>query len=212
MLKINLGCGDRTPEGWVNVDYALGAWMFKIPGFRSINKKLKIFSLTWSEKVFIHNLCKKLPWENNSVDVIYSSHTLEHLSRAEGLKLLQECHRVLKTDGIIRIVIPDLKHIISLYEQKKVEAYEVLDLLHVSYSSSLDGYWKQKVAPFIRSPHKCMYDDSCLRRIMSDMGFLVTSKSPFESSIEDISIIEKESRTKESVIVEGVKAKLKKIT
>ena len=206
MLKLNLGCGDRTPDGWINVDYALGAWLFKIPGFRAVNKKVRLLNLTWSDKVFIHNLCRKLPWADNSVDVVYSSHTLEHLSKEEGLSLLQECYRVLKPNGTIRIVVPDLKYIIDLYQQQQVAADDVLNLLHVGYSSAKDGFWKQRFGPFIRCPHKCMYDDKSLLRIMSEIGFQVTSKSAFESNIEDINIIEKESRTKESVIVEGIKA------
>ena len=32
-IKLNLGCGDRTPEEWVNVDYALGARIFKNTAF-----------------------------------------------------------------------------------------------------------------------------------------------------------------------------------
>ena len=208
MLKLNLGCGDQNPDGWVNVDYALGAWLFKIPGFKFINKKLKLFNLTWSDNVFIHNLCRKLPWADNSVDVIYSSHTLEHLSKEEGLNLLRECYRVLNPNGTIRIVVPDLKCIVDSYQQEKIAADEVLDSLKVGYSSRRDGFWKQKFAPFIRSPHKCMYDDRALLRIMSEIGFEVASKNAFESDIEDINTIEKEGRTKEAVIVEGIKIKL----
>jgi len=30
-MKLNLGCGNQVVEGWVNVDYALGARFAKIP-------------------------------------------------------------------------------------------------------------------------------------------------------------------------------------
>jgi hypothetical protein len=36
MLKLNLGCGSHVPSGWVNVDYALGAWVAKLPVFSLI--------------------------------------------------------------------------------------------------------------------------------------------------------------------------------
>jgi hypothetical protein len=47
IIKLNLGCGDDTPDSWVNVDYALGAWIAKIPVFSAINAKFKFFNLKW---------------------------------------------------------------------------------------------------------------------------------------------------------------------
>jgi len=43
--KLNLGCGSHTPEEWINVDNALSARLAKVPFFRIINRKLKIFNL-----------------------------------------------------------------------------------------------------------------------------------------------------------------------
>ncbi|MBE0573824.1 methyltransferase domain-containing protein [Candidatus Dojkabacteria bacterium] len=111
MKKLNLGCGDETPVGWVNVDYAPGAKLAKIP---LINK----FSLTkvkWDKTIMIQNLLKNFPWETNTIDIIYSSHTLEHFTREEGQHFLKECHRVLKTGGLIRILVPDLKNFTLKY-------------------------------------------------------------------------------------------------
>ena len=83
-MKLNLGCGAQVLDGWVNVDYALGARFMKIPFFSAFNKKAKLFNLEWNEKIHIHDLTKKFPWADSSVDIVYSSHTLEHLSREEG--------------------------------------------------------------------------------------------------------------------------------
>lgn len=205
MLKINLGCGSHIPNGWVNVDYALGAWVAKLPVFSIINKKFKIINFDWSEKIFMHDLRKKFPWEDNSVDVVYSSHTLEHLSKSEGQHFLTECHRVLKPNGIIRIIVPDLRAIANKYMQGEIPADEMLDELYVSYESPNDGVLKQKLAPFIRFPHKCMYDTPTLLRIMSEIGFEVASKHAFESEIDDVRMIEHSDRTDEAVIIEGKK-------
>lgn len=205
MLKLNLGCGSHIPDGWVNVDYALGAWIAKLPVISTINKQFKLVNFDWSEKILLHDLRKKFPWEDNSVDVIYSSHTLEHLSRSEGLHFLKECYRVLKPNGIIRIIVPDLMVIIQKYIEGKIAADRVLDELYVGYDSPNDGAIKQKLAPFIRFPHKCMYDTPALLRVMSEIGFDVASKQAFESDIEDVKAIERSNRTDEAVIVEGRK-------
>ncbi|MBP5973257.1 methyltransferase domain-containing protein [Brasilonema sp. CT11] len=205
MLKLNLGCGSHIPSGWVNVDYALGAWIAKLPVLSIINKKFKIINFDWSDKIFMHDLRKKFPWEDNSVDVVYSSHTLEHLSKTEGQHFLKECHRVLKPNGIIRIIVPDLRYIVNKYTQGEIAADEMLDELYVSYDSPRDGALKRRLAPFIRFPHKCMYDTPALLRIMSEIGFEVASRQAFESEIEDVRAIERSSRTDEAVIIEGKK-------
>ena len=57
-MKLNLGCGSPVPEGWTNVDYALGARLVKVPLFRYVNRKLKTFHLDWNKRIFIHDLRK----------------------------------------------------------------------------------------------------------------------------------------------------------
>ncbi|MBE0573825.1 hypothetical protein IH575_02900 [Candidatus Dojkabacteria bacterium] len=50
-----------------------------------------------------------------------------------------------------------------------------------------------------------MYDTETLLKILTEIGFEVEERKGMESSIEDISNIEIESRTLNSVIVEGKK-------
>lgn len=114
-MKLNLGCGSQVPDGWINVDYALGARFSKIPLFAAINRKLGLFNLDWNEEIYLHDLTTIFPWADSTIDVVYSSHTLEHFTREEGHNFLAECHRVLRENGIIRIVVPDLRHVVVEY-------------------------------------------------------------------------------------------------
>lgn len=57
-----------------------------------------------------------LPFDDNSFDLLYSSHVLEHFHRKETLNVLKEWVRVLKPDGIIRLSVPSLENIIKIYE------------------------------------------------------------------------------------------------
>jgi predicted SAM-dependent methyltransferase len=211
MIKLNLGCGDVQPEGWINVDYSLGARLSKIPLYNSINRVVKLFDIgsdgsprLWDSKVFIWNLIKPFPWKDGSVTYIYSSHTLEHFSRQDGFTFLRECHRVMKQGGIIRIVIPDLKSVIVDYMDGKVRADNFVETLGVLYETKKNTL-KNLLVPLTQFPHRCMYDKETLLTVLTSIGFQAESKKPFFSDISDIKIIELASRTERAVIVEGRK-------
>ncbi len=91
---LNLGCGKNyvSTEEWINIDFV------------SIGKD-----------VISHNLLKGIPFEDNTFDLIYHSHVLEHFSKNDGINFIAECYRVLKPGGIIRVVIPDLEKITREY-------------------------------------------------------------------------------------------------
>lgn len=204
IIKLHLGCGSLVPEGWINVDYALGARLAKVFFFGILNRKLKLFDLDWNEEIYIHDLTKKLPWADNSVDIVYSSHTLEHFSREEGRSFLYECHRVLRKNGIIRIVVPDLRHVVTGYIEGRIRADNFLEKLGVLYGNSKSSF-KNRLSPLIHFPHKCMYDTPRLLEVLSDVGFEAKSREPFDSDISDVRLVELEGRTENAVIVEGRK-------
>jgi predicted SAM-dependent methyltransferase len=202
-MKLNLGCGGYVPDGWINVDHALGARFMKIPFFQALNKKVKFFNLNWNEKIYIHDLRKIFPWADSSVDIIYSSHTLEHFSKEVGHGFLTECHRVLRTNGIIRIVVPDLRYYIIEYIEGRIHSEDFVENIGVLYRNS--NAIKNLFSPFFEFPHKCMYDNSRLVTILNDIGFQASDRAAFDSDIEDIRLIELEGRTENAVIVEGRK-------
>ncbi|MBP9155083.1 MAG: methyltransferase domain-containing protein [Xanthomonadales bacterium] len=203
-MKINLGCGSQIPDGWINVDYALGARLAKIPFFRVFNKKVKLFNLDWNDKIFLHDLTNKFPWDNSSIDIVYSSHTLEHFTKEDGRSFLTECHRVLRKDGIIRIVVPSLRHEVDEYIEGRIPADDFVEKLGVLGASS-NNTLKNKLSPFFQFPHKCMYDNSRLTEILNEIGFEASVRNAFDSDIEDIRLVELEGRTENAVIVEGRK-------
>lgn len=140
MKYVNLGCGNRFHKDWENYD------------FKSQSSLVKEI-----------NLNKTLPFKNESVDVIYSSHVLEHFTRCKAPLFLKECYRVLKPNGIIRIVVPDLEQIIRNYllflekakkgdidAQEKYEwtMIELFDQMVRNYSGGeMFNYWKQDPMP-----------------------------------------------------------------
>lgn len=201
-MKLNLGCGSQTPDGWVNVDCAVGAWFAKIPFFRALNRRLHLFTLDWSDKIYLFDVRGTFPWGTSTVDVVYSSHLLEHFSREVGRRFLCECHRVLRRDGILRLVVPDLRHYVSEYVEGRIKADRFLESLDVCCTG---GSLKRRYQYHISGAHRCMYDAPCLSASLNEIGFSASARSVFDSDIEDIRQIELAGRAKKAIIVEGRK-------
>ena len=203
-LRINLGSGPNAIPNWTNVDYAIGARLARIPILGGLVKSIGIFNCDWDSSIVIANLQKRFPWADDSVDIVYSSHTVEHFSKSEGDAFLRECHRVLVPGGIIRIVVPDLSVVVQKYNDGELHAEDFVDKLDVLYESE-GNFLKRILCPYIQFPHRCMYDHDGLVRVMSNIGFDASPKQAFESDIDDIRTIETENRTTNSVVVEGKK-------
>jgi predicted SAM-dependent methyltransferase len=206
VVKLNLGCGDQVVDGWTNVDYALGARLTKVPLFRAVNRKLRLFTTEWDARIMIHNLATRFPWSDSSIDVVYSSHTLEHFCKEDGRAFLAECHRVLRPGGIIRVVVPDLRASVVDYLEGRLRADDFVGALDVLPGNSRSAM-KNRLAPFTQSghTHKCMYDATRLVEVLEEIGFAAASRTAFDSDIDDIRTIERESRTRNAVMVEGQK-------
>lgn len=205
-IKLHLGCGSLVAEGWVNVDYSPGARVSRLPVIGKLAKRLGVFGFDWAaSNIVIHDLRKPLPWGDSSVSAIYTSHTLEHLTRQEGLALLRECWRVLEPGGLMRIVVPDLRSIVDAYTSGKLPGEHFLEELHVLYAAGKSGL-RAKLAPLVEFPHRCMYDHASLLRTMRAAGFDCDTAAAFESGIPGIDAVEHPERVMQAVIVEGAKS------
>ena len=71
----------------------------------------------------IHDLnsSKLLPFNNNSINNIYTSHTLEHIEPVYLAFILNEFYRILVVGGKCRIVVPDCLYAIKLYMKNPKE-------------------------------------------------------------------------------------------
>jgi SAM-dependent methyltransferase len=204
-MRLHLGCGSTTPPGWVNVDYSLGARLGRLPGIGALVRASGLFAIDWSRDIRLHDLRRPFPFPDASARVIYSAHTLEHLSRDEGARFLRECHRVLAPDGVARIVVPDLRAILDAYEKGRFPAVELLDRLGVFAEQPGDGRLKRWLAPWVRFPHRCMYDARSLLASLGAAGFDARLHAPGVSRIAELEDVEREERTEGGLIVEATR-------
>jgi ubiquinone/menaquinone biosynthesis C-methylase UbiE len=212
-IRLNLGCGLQAPPGWVNVD---GSWNARLAKFPALRKLLAAAGLVardkadipWSASIYIHDVRKPLPFANNSASVVFASHVLEHLYHDEAQQLLSESFRVLRSGGIVRIIVPDLETIIQEYNgQQPFGAPSPQDLakpaadrlnerllMRSSISPRRTLYWLYDSWNDFHS-HKWMYDVTSLTNLMRSAGFAnLQRKTAGESSIENIGEVEDPSR------------------
>lgn len=122
MRVLNLGCGTKTSDcpDVVNIDWSVYLRIRRNPLLRPAvplflrGGRLDRFR-SLPSNILVHDLSKGLPFEPNSVDVVYHSHMLEHLDRASVPGFLAEVLRVLKPGGIQRVVVPDLEVLCGRY-------------------------------------------------------------------------------------------------
>lgn len=90
-MKLDIGSGDSPVEGYIGVDkYATRADIIKAD--------------MWD-----------LPFDDDSIDAIYSSHALEHIERWRVLPTLTEWRRVLKPGGHLDLRVPDIIWCLTYY-------------------------------------------------------------------------------------------------
>ncbi len=58
---------------------------------------------------------KALPLKTNSIECVYGSHVFEHMNIFKTPLIFKEIYRVLKKDGILRLILPDAEKSIKEY-------------------------------------------------------------------------------------------------
>jgi ubiquinone/menaquinone biosynthesis C-methylase UbiE len=104
MNKLNIGCGPNGQfEGFINIDNSKAVLLAKFPLLKITLFKLGLISeekykADWKGVRWL-DVSKGLPFSDNSVDKIYTSHFLEHIPQRKGFHVLQEIYRIIKKGG-----------------------------------------------------------------------------------------------------------------
>ena len=137
--KAHIGCGPNYLSGFVNID----------GNFRR-------------RADYTMDVRAGLPFPDNSLDFIYSCHMLEHLHVDEALKLLNECRRVLKPSGYVRLTLPDLNYALRILRGEEKSSFPR------SFSCA-DGQAINFL--FCDGQHKYAYTSSLLTEMALGAGF-----------------------------------------
>lgn len=144
-MKLHLGCATKALTGFINVDIR------DMPGVDMIDD--------------ISRLKKFL---DESADLIYVSHVLEHFGRREYKEVLKRWHAVLKDGGVLRIAVPDFEKIVEHYNEN-----HDLELLRGFL------YGGQTYA---QNYHYCTWDFETLSRDLISVGFKEVRKYDWQNT------------------------------
>ncbi|ASG21370.1 class I SAM-dependent methyltransferase [Nitrospirillum viridazoti] len=194
--KYNLGCGTMLYRGFLNIGY----WPNLQNGgvYQNLNNTDGTFMMN-------HDLREGIPALDGSLDLIYHSHFLEHISYTDGITFLKECYAKLADGGKMRILVPDLEKWAKAYlnnDRFFLEEYvkEALDpALYVTNAAIFMGMLHNH-------DHRCGYDFDTLKWVLEHVGFTHVKKTLYASSeyVENIFEIEPQQpvRIMESLCVE----------
>jgi predicted SAM-dependent methyltransferase len=188
-LLVNLGCGAKGKQGWINVD------AFKAPNVNCV-----------------FDCRKSLPFPDNSVKGIFCEHFFEHIDYTEEVPyFLSECYRVLQPGGVIRLIVPDATKYLEGYFQDGWELLSKIRPLDSEHRDlSLHGKYHTKmevVNVMFRNgfQHKFAYDYVTLEFLLKKYGFSSIQPQGFGKSLIEELCIDQAERAPESLYIEAVK-------
>jgi predicted SAM-dependent methyltransferase len=140
-IRLHLGCGEKYIPGFVHVD---------VLPYDHVDHIAQVDSLDFID--------------DQSVDLIYASHLLEHFGRHEYLGVLGEWFRVLRGGGVLRLGVPDFRAIAEEY----LTSSRLDDVIGLCVGGQRDEW----------DFHKMIFDEHTLERDLRAVGF--TSVRPWD--------------------------------
>ena len=153
---ICFGSGAFYHNRWTNYDY---------PGRSLYYKNIQGNEFEDFQPI---NLCDKnlvLPEKNNSIELIYCSHTLEHIEEKSSKHFMKECFRILKKGGLLRVALPNTKN-----------NFYILQL--VKQQNNLDKIIKQN---YLQDAVSHIFSD--MKNMSLDYSTSMVKKSKYNSSL-----------------------------
>ena len=152
--KLQIGGGSNPFPGWLNTDITPNA----------------------DNTIFL-DATEQFPFEEDSFDYVFCEHMIEHISYLEGINMLQECYRILKQGGKIRVSTPNLKIFLELFHAEKSETQlQYLEWISTNWLQKQGIKEKGAAFPLNLVMHswgqQFIYDESTLKKSLKKCGFV----------------------------------------
>ncbi|MEE3328731.1 MAG: methyltransferase domain-containing protein [Myxococcota bacterium] len=157
-IKLELGSGAKQGKnGWITVDMSNA-------------------DIYW-------DLRKGIPLADCSVNKIYSSHLLEHIPYKQLIIFLQECRRVLRSDGEFSVCVPNFRFYVDAYNEGKLfrERDAWWEPGMIDTGSIID---QLNYLAYMRDEHKYMFDEEGLINTLLKAGFSEANLREFDQELD----------------------------
>lgn len=210
-MRINIGCGQTPTEGWRNFDNSPSVRLARIPLLPELLRALRVLEprqygyieFARAHRVEYGVATRRLPLSSGSVDVLYSSHMLEHLDHEEVARFLAEARRLLRSGGTIRLAVPDLHKQVCRYAESG-DADEFIASTRLCQPRPKTFAQRLSMLLVGTRHHQWMYDGASLCRLLQAHGFVNPAVlPPGETNIENPEPLDLKERMIDSVYVEA---------
>lgn len=197
LVIVNFGCNWDARPGHINLDGSPTVLLAKYLPFppRFFGRSRSKFVETARALKIGYATAKNLSLPLGSVDGFYASHVLEHLSRSECVGFLSKVRDWLKPEGVLRVVLPDLRLLAEQYLRGDYDANRFIERIDLAGA---------RRNPFSLSKHLWMYDADSFRAILERLGYDSIAASEFaQSSMKELAQLDVPERRDESFYMEA---------
>lgn len=139
MIKLHLGCGNIHLDGFTNIDIRYLPAVDEVDNIKHLRR-----------------------YKNDSVDLIYASHVLEHFSRWDYMVVLKRWCDILKPGGVLRLAIPDFEQLVHYYNKTK----DIDKIMGILYGGQ----------DYQENFHMCCWDFNRIEKDLLSVGFKSVQK------------------------------------
>jgi len=213
-IRVNIGCGQTPISGWRNYDNSWGIILAKLPIAVTMLSAMGLLNhsnrdyinFIKKNKIIFADAAKHIPEKNDSIEVLYSSHMFEHLDIKAANFFLKESHRVLKSGGILRLIVPDLRLLAAEY-MRCGDGDIFIENTLLTRPRPKTILQKMKYLLVGDRNHQWMYDGISLCKMVSSAGFLKPRiMEPGQTIISDSGPLDLFEGALSSVVVEAIKS------
>ena len=150
--RLQIGSGINGLDGWLNTDY-----------------------FPQSDDLIHLDATAPFPFADNTFDLIFSEHVIEHVPLEGGVNMIEEAFRTLKPGGRLRISTPPFEFLLKAYTNPQVPLNKkYLDWHLETYNADSPARDPLVlVNDYIRMwGHVFIYDEALLKKLFQRAGFV----------------------------------------